>query len=68
MKAWYCGGGTSALVYTGNIYYIDDCPNVGNLQLVHQLHKLPLLGMIQNGAYSFCRLKSRVDTYWFYLV
>ena len=63
MKAWYCGGGASA--WTALHYFTtqDDCPNVGNLAVTSgSTTQATFTWDDSNGAYSFMRIKARVDT------
>ena len=63
MKAWYCGGGNSAWSALEYFTTEDDCPNVGNLTVTTPTTtKATFTWDGSNGAYSFTRIKARVDT------
>ena len=67
MKAWYCdGSGTSqgsAWTAMHTFTTEDDCPNVGNLAVTTpSTTKATFTWDDSNGAYSFVRIKSRIDT------
>ena len=63
MKAWYCGGGNSSWSAIETFTTLDDCPNVGNLIVTTpSTTKATFTWDDSNGAYSFTRIKSRVDT------
>jgi hypothetical protein len=63
MKAWYCGGGNSAWSATETFTTEDDCPNVGNLVVTSSSPtQATFTWDDSNGAYSFMRIKARVDT------
>jgi len=63
MKAWYCGGGTSSWSSLETFTTEDDCPNVGNLTVTTpSATKATFTWDDSNGAYSFTRIKMRVDT------
>ena len=65
MKAWYCGGGSSAWTAMETFTTLDDCPNVGNLAVSSgSPTQATFTWDDSNGAYSFMRIKSRVDTTW----
>ena len=47
MRVWYCSTGNTPWVNGPNFTTLADCPNVGNLALLHQIVlKQPLLGII----------------------
>ena len=63
MKAWYCGGGSSAWTGLSTFTTADNCPNVGNLAISGvNPTKATFTWDDSNGAYAFVRLKSRVDS------
>jgi len=63
MKAWYCGGGSSSWSSLENFTTLGDCPNVGNLTVsTPTTTKATFIWDNSNGAYSFARIKARVDT------
>jgi hypothetical protein len=67
MKAWYCdGSGTSQNSAWSAMHYFtteDDCPNVGNLAVTSgSATQATFTWDDSNGAYSFMRIKARVDT------
>ena len=63
MKAWYCGGGSSSWTAMSTFTTLDDCPNVGNLAVTTpNPTKATFTWDDSNGAYSFARIKLRVDT------
>ena len=67
MKAWYCDGSgtsvTSAWTALHNFTTEDDCPNVGNLTVTtSSTTQATFTWNGSNGAYSFTRIKARVDT------
>jgi hypothetical protein len=63
MKAWYCGGGSSAWSALHYFTTQDDCPNVGNLAVTTgSTTQATFTWDDSNGAYSFMRIKARVDT------
>jgi len=63
MKAWYCGGGNSTWTAVETFTTLDDCPNIGNLAVsTPTTTKATFTWDDSNGAYSFVRIKSRVDT------
>ena len=63
MKAWYCGGGTSAWTGLSTFTTADNCPNVGNLTAVGaNPTKATFTWDASNGSYEFVRLKARVDS------
>ena len=61
MKAWYCGGGSSA--WTGLHYFTttDDCPLIANLSATPQTPTKVKFDWTLNGTYSFVRIKIRED-------
>jgi hypothetical protein len=61
MKAWYCGGGSSA--WTALHYFIttDDCPLIANLSATPQNSTKVKFDWTLNGTYSFVRIKIRED-------
>jgi len=61
MKAWYCGGGSSA--WTALHYFIttDDCPLIANLSATPQNPTKVKFDWTLNGTYSFVRIKIRED-------
>ena len=66
MKAWYCdGSGTSSgSAWTAMQTFTteDDCPNVGNLAVSSgSTTQATFTWDDSNGAYSFMRIKARVD-------
>ena len=63
MKAWYCGGGSSAWTGLSTFTTADNCPNVGNLAAYGaNPTKATFTWDASNGVYEFVRLKSRVDS------
>ena len=63
MKAWYCGGGASAWTSVETFTTQADCPNVGNLAVTSgSTTQATFTWDDSNGAYSFMRIKARVDT------
>ena len=63
MKAWYCGGGSSAWSSLHYFTTLGDCPNIGNLSVTTPTTtKATFTWDDSNGPYSFVRIKSRVDT------
>ena len=63
MKAWYCGGGVSSWSTTNTFTTLDNCPNISNLTVTTPTTtKATFTWSTSNGAYSFVRLKARVDT------
>ena len=63
MKAWYCGGGSSAWTGLSTFTTADNCPNVGNLAAYGATTtKATFTWDDSNGPYEFVRLKSRVDS------
>jgi len=62
MKAWYCGGGSSAWSSVETFTTQDDCPNVGNLVVTTGSSTQAIFTWDDsNGAYSFMRIKARLD-------
>ena len=62
MKAWYCGGGSSDWSTMETFTTLDDCPNVGNLTVSSgSTTQATFTWDDSNGAYSFMRIKARVD-------
>ena len=61
MKAWYCGGGSSA--WTALYYFntTDDCPLIANLSATPQNPTKVKFDWTLNGTYSFVRIKIRED-------
>ena len=63
MKAWYCGGGTSAWTAWNTFTTADDCPNVGNFTVYGaNPTKATFDWDNSNGSYEFVRIKIRVDS------
>ena len=63
MKAWYCGGGTSAWTVWNTFTTADDCPNVGNFTVYGaNPTKATFDWDNSNGSYDFVRIKMRVDS------
>ena len=63
MKAWYCGGGSSAWTGLSTFTTADDCPNVGSLAVSSgSTTQATFTWDDSNGPYSFMRIKARVDT------
>jgi hypothetical protein len=63
VKVWYCDGQNSGFVAGPNFTTLDDCPNVGNLTAYGATPtKATFTWDNSNGAYSFVRLKARVDS------
>jgi hypothetical protein len=63
MRAWYCAGGNSSWSDLHTFTTLDACPNIGNLTVTTPTTtKATFSWDDSNGAYSFVRLKSRVDT------
>jgi hypothetical protein len=63
VKVWYCDGQNSGFVAGPNFTTLDDCPNVGNLTAYGATPtKATFAWDNSNGAYSFVRLKARVDS------
>jgi beta-glucanase (GH16 family) len=62
MKAWYCGGLTSSWSATQNFTTADECPNVINFAVSTPTTTQAEFTWDTTGAYSFARIKLRVDT------
>jgi hypothetical protein len=63
MKVWYCGSGATAWVYGPDFTTLADCPNVGNFAVsTPTTTKATFTWDDANGAYSFVRIKLRVDS------
>jgi hypothetical protein len=67
MKAWYCDNDSSSSGSAWTAMHTftteDDCPNVGNLAVTTpSTTKATFTWDDSNGAYSFTRIKARVDT------
>jgi hypothetical protein len=62
MKAWYCGGGVSAWSATQNFTTADECENVINFAVSTPTTTKASFSWDSTGAYSFARIKLRVDT------
>jgi len=67
MKAWYCDGSGMGVGSAWSAFETftteDDCPNVGNLAVTTpNSTKATFTWDDANGAYSFIRIKMRVDT------
>jgi hypothetical protein len=63
MKVWYCASGGTAWVAGPNFTTADDCPNVGNFAVSTPLtDRATFTWDDANGAYSFVRIKLRVDS------
>ena len=63
MKAWYCAGGASSWTATNNFTTAANCPNVGNLAAYGATTtKATFTWDDSNGAYSFVRIKMRIDS------
>jgi hypothetical protein len=63
MKAWYCGGGSSAWTSIHTFTTATICPNVGNLAVYGATPtKATFTWDASNGVYVFVRLKARVDS------
>ena len=63
MKAWYCGGSSSAWSTLQNFTTLGSCPNVGNFAVSTPLTtRATFTWDDSNGAYSFVRIKMRPDT------
>ena len=62
-KIWYCNASTVNWHANGTFTTSDNCPNVGNLTVTTPTTtKATFTWDDSNGAYSFTRIKSRVDT------
>jgi len=63
MKVWYCGSGGTAWQSGPNFTTLGECPNVGNLTVsTPNTTKAQFDWDDSNGAYSFARIKMRVDS------
>ena len=63
MKAWYCGGGSSAWTAWSTFTTADDCPNVGSLTVYGaNPTKATFDWDASNGYYDFVRIKMRIDS------
>ncbi len=62
MKAWYCGGLTSSWSATQNFTTADECENVINFAVSTLTTTKAEFTWDTTGAYSFARIKLRVDT------
>ena len=62
MKAWYCGGTTSAWSATQNFTTADVCENVINFAVSTPTTTKASFAWDTTSAYSFARIKLRVDT------
>ena len=62
MKAWYCGGGVSAWSAIQNFTTADECENVLNFAVSTPTTTKASFTWDTTGAYSFARIKLRVDT------
>jgi plastocyanin len=63
MKVWYCGSGGTAWQAGPNFTTLGECPNVGNLAVsTPNTTKAQFDWDDSNGAYSFARIKMRVDS------
>jgi hypothetical protein len=61
MKAWYCGGTTSAWSATQNFTTLDECENVINFAVSTPTNTKASFTWDSTGAYSFARIKLRED-------
>ena len=61
MKAWYCGGGSSAWTALHYFTTTDDCPLIANLSATPQNPTKVKFDWTLNGTYSFVRIKIRED-------
>jgi hypothetical protein len=61
MKAWYCGGGSSAWTALHYFTTTDDCPLITNLSATPQNPTKVKFDWTLNGTYSFVRIKIRED-------
>ena len=61
MKAWYCGGGSSAWTALHYFTTTDDCPLIANLSATPQNYTKVKFDWTLNGTYSFVRIKIRED-------
>ena len=62
MKAWYCGGTTSAWSAIQNFTTLDECENVINFAVSTPTNTKASFTWDSTSAYSFSRIKLRVDT------
>ena len=62
MKAWYCGGGVSTWSAIQNFTTADECENVINFAVSTPTTTKASFTWDSTGAYSFARIKLRVDT------
>jgi plastocyanin len=62
MKAWYCGGGVSTWSAIQNFTTTDECENVINFAVSTPTTTKAEFTWDTTGAYSFARIKLRVDT------
>jgi hypothetical protein len=62
MKAWYCGGGISTWSAIQNFTTTDECENVINFAVSTPTTTKASFSWDTTGAYSFARIKLRVDT------
>ena len=64
MKAWYCGTGYFWMVSSSELYYsLDECLNVDNFAVsTPTTTKATFTWDLPVTAYSFARIKLRVDT------
>ena len=62
MKAWYCGGGVSTWSALQNFTTADECENVINFAVSTPTTTKAEFTWDSTGAYSFARIKLRVDT------
>jgi len=62
MKVWYCAAGSTGWVDGPGFTTADNCPNVGNLVVTSgSSTQATFTWDDSSGAYSFVRLKARVD-------
>ena len=62
MKAWYCGGGVSTWSALQNFTTADECENIINFAVSTPTTIKASFTWDTTGAYSFARIKLRVDT------
>ena len=62
MKAWYCGGGVSTWSALQNFTTADECENLINFAVSTPTTTKASFTWDSTGAYSFARIKLRVDT------
>ena len=67
MKAWYCGGATSAWSAIQNFTTADECENVINFAVSTPTNTKASFTWDSTSAYSFARIKLREDTNWWCL-